>query len=153
MTKGSDSSPSDSSSGGPTAAPFLGALAVAVAVLVATWLFNAFSSDEPTVEQQIWLAVVAQNDALQRQDYPQFRSHTCQDQQESESEIVAEHSDSVARRGERFVDGVTGIATDGDRATAEVTYHFDQNPEAKEKVEIPFARQDGTWKVCSTGPN
>ncbi len=149
MTKGSDSS----SSGGPTAAPFLGALAIAVAVVFATWLFNALSSDEPTVEQQIWLAVVAQNDALQRQDYPQFRSHTCQDQQESESEVVAEHSDSVARRGERFVDGVTGIAVDGDRATAEVTYHFGQNPEAKEKVEIPLARQDGTWKVCSTGPN
>ncbi|MCH9729414.1 MAG: lumazine-binding protein [Actinomycetia bacterium] len=153
MTKGSDSSPSDSSSAGPTAAPFLIALTIAMAVVGATWLFNAFSSDELTGEQRIWLAVVAQNDALQRQDYAEFREHTCQDQQESESEIVAQHSDSVARRGERFVDGVTGIAVDGDRATAEVTYHFSQNPEAKEKVEIPFARQDGTWKVCSTGPN
>ena len=144
---------SGSSSGGPTAAPFLGALAVAVVVVVGVWLFNAFSSDEPTVEQRIRLAVIAQNDALQRQDYPEFRAHTCVEQQGTESEVVAEHSDSVARRGERYVDGVAGITVDGDRATAEVTYHFSQDPEAKQTVELPFARQDGTWKVCSTGPN
>lgn len=145
--------PADSPSGGATAAPFLGALAIAVAVVIVVWLFNVFSSDELTDEQQIRLAVVAQNDALQRQDYADFRIYTCVDQQGIEPGIVAGQRDSVANRGERFIDSANGIAIDGDRATAEVTYHFANNPDVKETVEIAFERQDGAWKVCSTGPN
>ncbi|GJF12128.1 hypothetical protein NGTWS0302_01090 [Mycolicibacterium cyprinidarum] len=145
--------PSDSSSGGTTAAPFLGALAIIVAVVIAIWLFNAFSSDELTDEQQIGRAVVAQNDALQRMDYADFRSYTCAAKQGVESEVIAGQHDSVVNRGDRFVDGVTDVAIDGNRATADVIYHFDKNPDAKETVEMAFARQDGAWKVCSTGPN
>ena len=145
--------PSDSSSGGTTAAPFLGALAIIVAVVIAIWLFNAFSSDELTDEQQIGRAVVAQNDALQRMDYTDFRTYTCAAKQGAESEVIAGQHDSVVNRGDRFVDGVTDVAIDGNRATADVIYHFDKNPDAKETVEMAFARQDGAWKVCSTGPN
>jgi hypothetical protein len=59
----------------------------------------------------------------------------------------------VAKRGERFVDDVTDVAIDGDRATAKVTYHFDKAPDTKTGVEMTFVREDGAWKVCSTGPN
>lgn len=145
--------PADPSSGRATAGPFLGALAIIVAGLIAIWLFNVFSSDEITDAQQIGLAVVAQNDALQRRDYADFRAYTCKEQHGVESEIVAEQRDSAAERGARFVDGTTRVAIDGDRATAEVTYHFASDPDAKETVEMAFARQDGTWKVCSTGPD
>jgi len=142
--------PSDSSVGA-TPGPILGALAIVVAVLIAVWLFNAFSSDELTDDQQIVLAVVAQNDALQRQDYADFRAYTCVEQQGVESEVIAGQRDSSANRGDRFVDGATDVAIDSDKATADVTYHFDKDSDAKETVEIAFAHQDGAWKVCSTG--
>ncbi len=41
---------------------------------------------------------------------------------------------------------------DGDRASADITYYFDSDPEAKETVEMSFAHEDGAWKVCSPGP-
>ena len=145
--------PPDSSSDGATAAPFLGALAIVVAIVIAVWLFNVFSSHELTDEQQIGRAVVAQNDALQRRDYADFRVFTCARQHGVESEIIAGQRDSSASRGDRFVDEVARVVIDGDKATADVTYHFDKDPDNKETVEIAFAREDGAWKVCSTGPD
>ncbi|MCB0950285.1 MAG: lumazine-binding protein [Mycobacterium sp.] len=145
--------PSDSPARGPTAGPFLTALAIIVVVLITVWLLNAFSGDEIPDDQQIGLAAVAQNDALQRQDYSDFRTYTCAQRQGTEAEIVSRQRDSSAKRGERFIDGVTDVAVDGDRATADVTYHFGKDPDAKQTVEVAFARQDGAWKVCSTGPN
>lgn len=144
--------PSDSSSGGGTAGPFLGALSIIIAIVIAVWLVNVFSSDELTDDQQIGRAVVAQNDALQRQDYADFRAYTCAEKHGVESEVIAGQRDSSAKRGERFVDGMTDVTIAGDRATTEVTYHFDNDPDVKETVEIALARQDGVWKVCSTGP-
>ncbi|CAA0108578.1 Uncharacterised protein [Mycolicibacterium vanbaalenii] len=144
--------PSDSSSEGGTAGPFLGALVIIVAVVIAVWLFNVFSGDDLTDEQQIGFAVVAQNDALQRQDYADFRAYTCAQEQGTEAEVMDEQRDSAGKRGERFVEGTGGVVIDGDRATADITYYFDNDPDAKETVEIAFVRQDGLWKVCSTGP-
>lgn len=144
--------PAASSSGHTTAGPFLGALVIIVMVVIGVWLLNAFSSDELVDDQQIGLSVVAQNDALQRQDYADFRAYTCPELHGTESEVLAGQRDSVAKRGERFVDGTTVVAVDGDQATAEVTYHFAGNPDAKAKVEVRLERQGGTWKVCSTGP-
>ncbi len=42
--------------------------------------------------------------------------------------IIAGQRDSAAKRGERYVDGATRVVIDGDRATADVTYHFDKEP-------------------------
>lgn len=142
----------DGNGGRGTAGPFLGALVIIVAVVIGVWLLNVFSSDELADDQQIALAVVAQNDALQRQDYGDFRAYTCTDEQGVEADIIAAQRNSAAQRGERFVDGTTVVEIDGDRATADVTYHFAKDPDAKETVEMSFARQDGAWKVCSTGP-
>ena len=67
--------------------------------------------------------------------------------------MLARQRDSAAKRGARFVDDVTDIKIDGDRATATVTYHFDKAPDAKTPVPMAFLREDGAWKVCSTGPS
>ena len=48
--------------------------------------------------------------------------------------MLARQRDSVAKRGERFVDDVTDVEIDGDRATAKVTYHFDKAPDDKTGV-------------------
>ena len=137
----------------PTMAPFLGALAIIVLVVIVIGLFNIFGDNEPPAGQQVGRAAVGQNDALQRQDYADFRTYTCRDQQGVETDVLARQRDSVAKRGERFVDDVTEVKVDGDRATAKVTYHFDKAPDAKTGVAMTFAREDGAWKVCSPGPS
>ena len=137
----------------PTMAPFLGALAIIVLVVIAIWLFNVFGTDDVPADQQVGKAAVGQNDALQRQHYADFRTYPCHAQQGAEADILARQRDSVAKRGERFVDDVTDVVIDGDRATAKVIYHFDKAPDTKTGVAMTFTREDGAWKVCSTGPS
>jgi hypothetical protein len=133
--------------------PFLAALAIIVLVVIAIVLVNFFDDDELPAGQHVARAAVGQNDALQRQNYADFRTYTCQAQQGSEADILARQRDSVAKRGERFVDDVTDVVIDGDSATATVTYHFDRAPDTKTGVEMTFVREDGAWKVCSIGPS
>jgi len=142
----------DSAADRPTMAPFLGALAIFVLVVIVIGLFNVFGGSDVPEDQRVGRAAVGQNDALQRQNYADFRSYTCRGQQGIEADVLARQRDSVAKRGERFVDDVTGVAVDGDRATAKVTYHFDKAPDTKTGVETTFVREDGAWKVCSPGP-
>jgi hypothetical protein len=137
----------------PTMAPFLGALAIIVLVVITIGLFNIFGNNDVPEDQQVGRAAVGQNDALQRQNYTDFRTYTCRDQHSVEADVLARQRDSVAKRGERFVDDVTDVVIDGDRATAKVTYHFDKAPDSKTGIAMSFVREDGAWKVCSTGPN
>ena len=145
--------PDESAADRPTMAPFLGALAIIALVVIAIVLFNVFGDNEPPPDQQVGRAAVGQNDALQRLNYADFRTYTCRNQQGVEADVLARQRDSVTKRGERFVDDVTDIKVDGDRATARVTYHFDKAPDAKTGVGMTFVREDGAWKVCSPGPS
>jgi hypothetical protein len=133
-------------------APFLGALAIIALVVIAIGLFNVFGSNDLPEDQQVGRAAVGQNDALQRANYADFRTYTCRDQHGVEADILARQRDSVAKHGERFVDDVTDVVIEGDRATAKVTYHFDKAPDTKTGVAMTFVREDGAWKVCSPGP-
>jgi hypothetical protein len=144
---------SESDADRPTITPFLAALAIIVLVVIAIGLFNFFGDDELPADQLVGRAAVGQNDALQRENYADYRDYTCSAQQGSEADILARQRDSVAKRGERFVDDVTNVVIDGERATATVTYHFDKAPDAKTGVETTFVREDGAWKVCSIGPS
>jgi hypothetical protein len=144
---------SDSDEDRPTMGPFLGALTIIVLVVITIWLFNVFGSNDLPEDQQVGRAAVGQNDALQRANYLDFRRYTCREQHAAEADVLARQRDSVAKRGERFVDDVTDVVIDGDRATAKVTYHFDKAPDTKTGVAMTFVREDGAWKVCSTGPS
>lgn len=136
----------------PTMMPFLTALAVVVVILIAVGLFNLLGGDGLTDEQQIGQAAVAQNDALQRQDHADFLQYTCRAEHGPESEFLTRQRDSVARYGERYIDGVSNVTVDGDRARATVTYHFDSTPDDTTGIETTFVREDGAWKVCSAVP-
>lgn len=135
-----------------TAAPFMIGLTIFVLVVIAIGLLNFFGDDAPPPDQQVARAAVGQNDALQRQDYADFRRYTCVAQQGSEQEVIAAQRDSVGQQGERYVDDVTDVAIDGDRATAKVTYHFDRAADDKKTVAMTFVREGDGWKVCSPGP-
>jgi hypothetical protein len=137
----------------PTMAPFLGALAIIVIVVIAIWLFNVLQADRTPPDQLVGRAAVGQNDALQRENFADFSTYTCGRLRGAEADMIARQRDSVSKHGARFVDDVTAIKIDGDRATATVTYHFDKAPDAKTPVPMTFVREDGAWKVCSTGPS
>ena len=134
-------------------APFMGALAIIVVVVIAIWLFSVFEGDRTPEDQRVGRAAVGQNDALQRENFADFGAYTCEKVRGSEADMVARQRDSTAKRGARFVDDVTDVRIDGDRATATVTYHFDKAPDQKTPVPMTFSREDGAWKVCSTGPS
>jgi hypothetical protein len=146
-------SPEADDAGRPTATPFLAALAIVVIVVIAIGLINLLRDDRLSEDQRVERAAVGQNDALQRRDFDDFRAFTCRQLHSTESDVLARQDDSVAKRGTRFVDDVTNMVIDGDRATATVTYHFDKAPDDKKPVETTFVREDGSWKVCSTGPS
>lgn len=137
----------------PTVAPFLGALVIIVAAVVTVWLFNVFDDDGLSADQLVGRAVSGQNDALQRGDYTAFRAYTCAAQYSDEARVLSVQRDSVARRGQRVVDSIGKVTVTGGRATADVTYYFDKNRDAKETAQITLVQEDGAWKVCSTGPS
>jgi hypothetical protein len=136
-----------------TAAPFLAALAIISLVVIAIALVNYFSDDELTPEQQVVRAAVAQNDALQKENYADFAANTCRAEQGTEAEVLAGQRDSKDKQGRRLIDDVTDVVVNGDRATAKVTYEFDKAQGTKVDTETTFVREDGAWKVCSSGPS
>lgn len=135
-----------------TAAPLLIALGIVAFVLIAMTVFRMIGNDSVSDESGVGRAVIAQNDALQREDYAAFRGYTCVAQQGTQADVVAGQQRSKAVRGARFIDDVTEIKVDGDRATAAVLYHFEKTPDDKVTSPMTFAREDGGWKVCSAGP-
>lgn len=145
--------PSDEADDRPTMAPFLGALAIIVVVVIAIWLFSVFQGDRTPEDQKVGRAAVGQNDALQRANFADFGAYTCAKMRGAEADVLARQRDSAGKRGARFVDDVTDVKIDGDSATATVTYHFDKSPDDKTPVPMTFVREDGAWKVCSTGPS
>ena len=133
-------------------APILGALAVALAAIVVFWVLQLVAGDAQSDEARVGLAAVGQNDALQREDYADFRTFTCIAEQGTESGVRADQRQSSAAKGARFVDDVAGIAVTADRATATVVYHFEKAPDDKTNSVMTFVRENGRWTVCSPGP-
>jgi len=136
----------------PTFMPIAVAAAIVVLALGTVWVLRFFRSDEVPDDGQVGRAVVAQNDALQRENYTDFRTYTCTAQQGAENQVLADQRQSQAARGNRFIDDVKDFAVNGDRATATVVYHFDKTPTDKVSTAMTFVRENGGWKVCSPGP-
>ena len=132
----------------PTAAPFLIALIVIVVGVIVVALVNSFGGDGLSEEQRVGRAAVAQNDALQREHFGAYTDYTCSAERGTEQDFLARQRDSVAEHGARYVDDVTGVQIDGDRATATVIYHFENTPDDRTDTELAFVREDGQWRVC-----
>lgn len=135
---------------GSTPVPFMIALGIMVLVLAALGLSVVFRDDVPEVDV-VAQSAIAQNDALQRADYGDFRSYTCAAEAGDEADVLSRQQDSVNTNGARYVDGVSGVSIDGDKASGTVTYHFDNTPDDKVDMPTEFVREDGAWKVCSQG--
>ena len=136
----------------PSLMPVLTALAVVGIAVIAAVVLWAIRGEDRRNEAGIGRAVVGQNDALQRGDYPAFRNFTCRDQLGTESGVLADQRRSSEVKGARYVEDVADIEVDADRATATVTYHFESAPDDRVSTPMTFARENGEWKVCSPGP-
>jgi hypothetical protein len=130
-------------------APFVAAFAVFALVVIGVTVFTLTRGDGLTEAQRVGLAAVGQNDALQRQNYVDYQRYTCTQQQGTEADFIAAQQESLREHGARYVDDVTDVKIDGDRAGGTVAYHFEKDPNAKRSSPLAFARQDGQWKVCS----
>lgn len=137
---------------GASSAPILAALAIAVLLLVGIGVAALIRGANETDEDRVMRAVIGQNDALQRKDFADFTDYTCAARAGTQADLLARQQDSAQAHGARFVDGMTGLSVDGDRATATVTYHFENDPDRRIDTAMTFAREDGQWKVCSDGP-
>jgi hypothetical protein len=142
--------PADSA--GSTPVPFMIALAIIVLVIGGIGLTQLMGGKDVPEVDVVAQAAIAQNDALQRADYADFRAYTCAAEVGDEADVLARQQRSTATKGPRFIDGVAGVAVDGDVATGTVTYHFDKAPEDKIDTPTKFVREDGVWKVCTPGP-
>jgi hypothetical protein len=129
--------------------PFGAALAIFAIVVIAVVLYAKTRGDGLSEEQRVGRAAVAQNDALQRLNYADFRKYTCASEQSSEGVVIAAQRDSATKNGARFVDDLTDVKIEGDKATGTVAYHFDKSADSKRRSPMVFAKQDGDWKVCS----
>jgi hypothetical protein len=142
----------DDADDGSTPWPFIGALAIALLVVLGIGAMAWANRGSDNQREAVVRAALGQNDALQRLDYGDYRANTCAQQAGAEAEVLARQRNSVAAKGARYVDNVTGVSIDGDRATANVSYYFATDKEAKIGTVTDFVREDGTWRVCSAGP-
>jgi hypothetical protein len=143
----------DGDTGDSTPVPFLAALVIIVLVLITIGVLTLTRGDGLKEEDRVARAAVAQNDALQRLNYPDYRAYTCAAVAGAESDFTARQRVSAAKQGARVVDGVTGVSIAGDQATGTVVYHFENAPDIKMDARTAFTREDGSWRVCSPGPS
>lgn len=137
---------SDEQDTGSSALPVMVAVVVVVLVLIGLGISALLRDDGD--EQQVVRAAIGQNDALQREDFADFRDFTCAAEQGNESDFVARHRQSTVAHGPRYVQDVNTIKVDGDRATATVVYYFEKAEDDKITAPTQFVREDGTWKAC-----
>ncbi len=137
---------------GASPMPILIALGVVVVVLIGLGISWLVRGDGLSEDQRVGRAAVGQNDALQRENYADFRKFTCAAQQGAEAEVIARQQQSKSAHGARFVDDITGVKIDGEQATGTVVYHFERTPDKRIQSPMTFVREGGDWKVCSAGP-
>lgn len=152
MTGGPDG-PDGPDDDGATPWPFLGAAAVGLAVLLGVGLMTFAHRGRDEQDNAVVRAALGQNDALQRLDYAGFRANTCAREAGSEAGVLEHQRNSVKAKGARYVGNVTEVSVDGDTATANVTYYFENDKDAKTDVRTTFVREDGVWRVCTPGPS
>ena len=132
--------------------PFVAALVVIVLVVLGVWALQLPNRDVNRERQAVVRSALAQNDALQRLDYADFRANTCTQLAGVETNVIADQKESAARRGARYVENVIAVTVEGDRATADVVYSFADARDDKITVATTFVREDGSWRVCTEGP-
>ncbi|WP_124710146.1 Rv0361 family membrane protein [Gordonia insulae] len=155
-----DGTPVDEPPAAPSwrnALPFLVALGVVVVAAVGigiSYLVRPADdrmSTEAHVQHAINNAYTARNDL----DYAKFRDATCAADLSSttfpsESTFLGDNRRSFDENGHIVIPEISGVTVDGDRATAQVHWHFDEKSDQNQVTEMVVVREDGDWKVCTS---
>ncbi|MGV9713001.1 Rv0361 family membrane protein [Gordonia sp. NPDC003424] len=137
--------------------PFLLALIVIVVAAAAIGISHLLRpaedrmSETARVQHAISDAYTARNNA----DYAAYRSVTCaaelsSDAFPTESEFVEQNRRSNEQNGHIVIPEITDITVTGDRASAQVHWHFDGKPDEQQVAGTVVVREDGNWKVCKS---
>jgi hypothetical protein len=137
---------------GASLAPFLGALALIVIVVIGIGVVTLVRGDEDSPREAVVRAAIAHNDALQRLDFDAYRQSTCAESVGEENRVFDDQRASVTAKGARYVNDVHDIAIDGDAATATVVYYFESDKDNRIDTPSTFRNEDGTWRLCTLGP-
>ncbi|MFW0797528.1 hypothetical protein AAFP30_27240 [Gordonia sp. CPCC 205515] len=108
-------------------------------------------SETARVQHAINDAYTARNTA----DYAKYRSVTCaaelsSDTFPSEQEFVEQNRSSTEENGHIVIPEITDLTVTGERATAQVHWHFDDKPDETQVTGAVVVREDGNWKVCTS---
>ena len=125
--------------------PFGAAVAVFVLVVAGAAVFTLTRGDGLTEEQRVGRAAVGQNDALQRQNYADYQRYTCSAEQGTEANMFGAQQESVRQHGARYVDDVTAVTIDGDRA---LKYLYEREIPLREG---PQRQRQHPADVCKAG--
>ncbi len=136
--------------------PFIAAVAVIVIGVGAVVLSNLLrpSDDRVTDSTQVQYAINDNYTARNGIDYAKYRASTCSSVHDAgdfptEATFVADNQRSRDEFGKILIPEITDVVVDGDRATAQVHWHFEKKgSDAKTVTSTVVVREGDQWKVC-----
>lgn len=137
--------------------PFLAAVVVIVLVVGGVLVSNLLrpSDDRVSDAAQVQYAINDSYTARNSLDYRKYRSVTCaavvdRDDFPTEHAFVADNQRSRDTFGKILIPEITDVTVDGDRATAQVHWHFEnKGSDAKTVTAAVVVREGDNWKVCA----
>ncbi|MXP19869.1 hypothetical protein GIY30_00630 [Gordonia sp. HNM0687] len=137
--------------------PFLVALGLVVVAAVGisiSYLIRP-ADDRMSTEAHIQHAVNDVYTARNELDYTRYREATCaaelaSDSFPDEDTFVEQNRVSFEENGQIVIPEISEIDVNGDRATAQVHWHFDETPDSEQVTDVVVVREDGDWKVCTS---
>ena len=137
--------------------PFLVALGVVVVAVVGIGISYLIrpADDRMSTDAQIQHAVNDVYTARNELDYTRYRESVCAAELASgsfpdEDAFVEQNRVSFEENGQIVIPEISDIAVNGDRATAQVHWHFDETPDSEQVTDVVVVREDGDWKVCTS---
>lgn len=108
-------------------------------------------SDSALVQHAINNAYTARNEV----DYAKYRDSVCvADTKAStfptEEQFVEENRTSMDSNGPIEIPEITDLTVSGDRASAQVHWHFEKSEDKTQVTDTVVVREDGDWKVCTS---
>ncbi|GAB88087.1 Rv0361 family membrane protein [Gordonia rhizosphera] len=137
--------------------PFLVALAVVLVGVI--WIATSYlmrpADDRMSDGARVQHAIDDLYTARGQLDYASFRAATCaadlaSDSFPSETAFLEQNRASLEENGPIVIPEISDITVSGDRATAQVHWHFDDKPDQEQTTDVVVVREDGDWKVCTS---
>ncbi|MEE4025136.1 hypothetical protein V1Y59_18780 [Gordonia sp. PKS22-38] len=137
--------------------PFLVALGIIVVVALGIGISYLIrpADDRMNTEAHIQHAVNDAYTARNELDYAAYRGAMCAEELGSDSfpdeaTFVDDNRISFEENGQIVIPEIADITVTGDRATAQVHWHFDEKPDQEQVTNVVVVREDGDWKVCTS---